>query len=297
MLIIYALLGALLGSLGSIVESAFVRQKGKQPVMPAERLVFSGFLNALTLVAIILIWPSQYHIVWVWPAIALLCGVGVLDTLYNVFFLKALQKSPISEINPIMALSPVATLIFSTFLPGTHNSPLLIIVLFFMVSSMYILKYDSSQGYGLQQLTAPFRTASLKLALAGAVFTGIAAVGMDIILENNWASEVTLLLIRMSIITSLAWLWFRPRLFPENYSKKHWVGLTVSTEIIYVVERIFKTMAIGLGNVSLAASVMSISPMFVLIFDAIFLKEKINKQKMLATLMVIVGLVIAALYI
>lgn len=294
MAFLLALLAALLGSLGMIVESHLVREKNPNAVSPAQRLAFGALLNLGMLGGILLFKPDEFWLVPVLATGAILLSIGCLDMAYNYLYLKALQKTPASQVTPIVSLNPVFTLALSTLLPGVVNSLSILMIVLIVIPGVYLITLDLGSTKKVN-LLAPFRTRVFKVAMSAAVFTGISAVLIDFALANQYVSELTLLFMRMGIMTLLTMAIFKPKLFPDHHKRINWIIFLVLVELMFVVERIAQTYAIGLGNVSLVVTIVSVSPVFVLIFDGLFFKERMSVNKLIGTLLVVAGIIFAGL--
>lgn len=295
MAFILALAAAFLGSIGIIADSYLVRGKNPRAISSAQRLAWGCLLNAILLGAVLLVKTNEF---WFKPIVATafaLLAVGILDGIYNYLYLKAMEKTAASGVNPIVSLSPIVTLVISTFLPGVVNVPMIFFIVLLIVPGIYLITLNHDHVGNTRGIFSPFKSETFKLSLIAAVSTGVAAVIIDRILENGYTSELSLLFVRMLIIAVLTYTIFRPKFFPAQYRNGYWFFILVAVEMVYVVDRIMQTYAIGLGNVSLVVTIASTTPLFVVIFDALFLKERITLNKLIGTALIVVGTIIAAL--
>ncbi len=289
MLFVFAISAAFLGAIGVVIESFLVGNKHKNHVEVGERLVPANYVNLLLVSLVLLFWPEQFSFQPLLITFGFLLVIGILDAWYNILYLKALKRSSAIEVNPVIATSPVIILLLSTFLPGVSSSWLIVGVVVLIVLGVYILEFDS------KNLLSPFKSEAVKLALAAAFFTAVAAVMIDHLLDNGYASELFILWVRIIIISLYCHAVLRPKFFPKQYKKHTWLFILLGVEMIYVTERSLKFFAMGEGNVALAVAVSSIAPLFVIIFSWLFLKEKITLNKVVGTLVIILGLSLAML--
>ncbi len=106
---------------------------------------------------------------------------------------------------------------------------------------------------------------------------------------------VLLCLLAMAVIAFLSYVLFHPTFFPKPYSRLGWIGISIGLESIYIIERILKTIAFGIGDTTVIAALSSITPLFILFFDFLFLKENITVQKIIGTTLLVGAILVAVI--
>lgn len=294
--IILALSAAFMEAIGFVVESFLLNRKNPHHVSAAQRLVPSAYVNTLILGISLLIFPQNFWFTGGIMMILLLVSIGVIDMWYNILFLKALEISPASEVRSILSISPIITLVISTFLPGSHNSFLIFLVIFLIVGGIYLFNFHAENGFNWKNLLSPFKKKAVKYSLYSATLVGISYLLISYTLNQGYTSTMSLLFVRMLIIAVYSHIIFKPVFFPKDYKKSVWIFSLFSLEIIFVISRILQTYAISLGNVALITALAGTMPLFIAAYEIIFLKQKLHRNKIAGILLVIVGVVVVSGY-
>lgn len=293
--LLYAVIGSVFAAVGDVASSALVSRKRAKHIKPAQQLFAGALIHTLLLGLGLLLLQDQFWFKPVFLTALCLVGIGIIDTLYNIFYLKALELAPVSETAPVESSTPIFTLLLSSLLPGTTNSPYIILIVILIALGIYIISLHHSITFTRKDIINPFANAGLRYALFTAALAGLSAVIIDFVFSEALTSELSLLFIRMLIITALTYAVYRPHFFPKAYEKFQWLKIIFTLEIIFVLERVFKTFAISEGNVSIAVAVTSVTPAIIIVSDAIFFKEKITKNKIIGSTLIVAALVIAVL--
>lgn len=295
MYIVYGLISALLAAFAFMGESALVRKANFNRISGVQYFIPSTFINAIIITILLLIKPDQFWIQLTWITVIGLLAIGLIDTVYNVSYIKALETSPASEVSPIVAINPLVTLMFTTVLVGLTSNILIILgVVCLVVGGIYLLKIDTT-SLSLKNLAVPFQGKAAKLALLSATCLGLSSIIISYLLKQHHTSEVVLLLVRQLTMGLVAQSIFRVSFFPKQYHKSHWLGILFGIEALYIGEWVFRVLTISQGNVVLAVTVASIAPLFVLWFDRILFKEKITLLKLIGTILIITGVILISI--
>lgn len=294
LVIALSLAAAALSATAVLIDSFFVNEHNKKHVEPEQRLFASTFVHAGILAVFLLAFPRFWFIEVSPVTIALLLGIGIFDGAYNILYHKALSIAPPSKVVPLVALSPIFILLLSFALPHTVFSWNIVVVVLLISIGVYLTEHQKHdhEEESLKSLLSPLKHPVAFMAITAALFSAIGAIQIDYILERELASEFTLLLIRMIIICSLVFALFRPTFFVKQYSKRNWLLFTFGGEIVYVLARVTKTIAIGLGNVALVSAAASTSPLFIILFEFAVFRKKVKRNVFFGTLLIVAGLVI-----
>lgn len=292
MYIVFGLLSALLAACAFMGESGLVRKANFNRISGVQYFIPSTYINALILSSLLLFTPEQF---WIVPSRITILGlllIGLIDTAYNVLYIKALETSPASTVSPIVAMNPLVTLMVTTALVGfTSNIFIMLGVVCLVVFGIYLLKIDMTT-FSFKNITAPFQAKAAKLALLSASCLGVSSIIISYLLKQHYTSELVLLLVRQLVMGLVAQAIFRIPFFPKQYRKRHWLLILLGIESLYIGEWVFRVLTISHGQVVLAVTLASITPLFVLWFDKILFKEKITPLKFMGTVLIITGVIL-----
>lgn len=292
MYIVFGLLSALLAACAFMSESSLVRKANFNRISGVQYFIPSTYINALILSSLLLFTPEQF---WIVPSRITILGlllIGLIDTAYNVLYIKALETSPASTVSPIVAMNPLVTLMVTTALVGfTSNIFIMLGVVCLVVFGIYLLKIDMTT-FSFKNIAAPFQAKAAKLALLSASCLGVSSIIISYLLKQHYTSELVLLLVRQLVMGLVAQAIFRIPFFPKQYRKRHWLLILLGIESLYIGEWVFRVLTISHGQVVLAVTLASITPLFVLWFDKILFKEKITPLKFMGTVLIITGVIL-----
>ncbi|MFA5076122.1 MAG: DMT family transporter [Patescibacteria group bacterium] len=237
-------------------------------------------INFLTMGAILVLFsPTFYYFNATRYTLFLILLVSSIDVLANFFYFKTFEKTEASVATPILSLAPGFTFIFGWFLLGdvvsvsTYIISIIIIVLVIFFSTNF---KDFKE----------FKTATLSPAILASILFGISAIPSKALLSTLHAINApTLYMYRAGIIALFALLFFR---FPIKEISIKQYRLIFVRSLFVIVQWLLLYFALSRGNAGVTITLGNITPIFVFIFGAIFLREKVTTRKVITALLILV---------
>ncbi len=259
------IISAVLAAVASILARVLLKD------IPSKKILSVNFFTMAA--TLLIISPFFYKFIYSWQSICLILLIAAIDTLGNYFYFKTFEKTDASVAVPILSLAPVVTFFFSAIFLGESPNFLTIIEALVIVALIIFISVDWSHW-------KKFSTATLYPALASAFLFGVSSIPSKYLLSTLEATNApTLYMIRAALIALFALLMFKDSsgLFDIKTYRIIFVrGLFVIGQWVLLY------YAITLGSTGVAVTLGNITPVFVLFFSLIFLKEKFNWKKALA---------------
>ncbi|MFA5155412.1 MAG: DMT family transporter [Patescibacteria group bacterium] len=236
-------------------------------------------INFLTMAAILVIFsPAFYHFTPSWPAIELVLLVGLIDAVANFFFFKTFEKTEASIATPLLSLAPAFTFLAGWFFLNDAVSPATYLL---SVAIILLVVFFSIDFRDFKN----FRSDSLAPALIAAALFGISAIPAKILLTNLGAiNSPTLYMYRAGIIALFSLLFFR---FPIREIAIGQYRILFIRSLFVIAQWLLLYFALSLGNAGVTITLANVTPIFVFIIGAIFLREKITVKKVVTALLIL----------
>ena len=237
-------------------------------------------INFLTMAATLLvISPAFYFFEPSLKAVLLLLVVSLIDTVANYFYFKTFEKTEASVATPILSLAPIFTFVFGWVLLSEKVSATTLILSGIIVILIVWFSADRKKFH-------QFKLDTLKPALAASFLFGISAIPAKEILSNEAAINApTLYMFRAALIALFSLIFFNFQtkgITPNQYRLIFIRGLFVIGQWLLLY------YALALGNPGVTVTLANITPIFVFVLGALFLKEKVTTKKLLAASSVLV---------
>lgn len=225
--------------------------------------------------------PIYFHFIYSLNTIIILLLIFILDSFANYFYYRSIEVSEVSYVSIYLSLSPIFTLLVSTFI--INILPLsFIIAVAGIVMSIYTLNLNGGTGI-VDPFLDIFKNKNY-LGLFAAIFFGVSAVLTKVVFDSNSINPSTLFLFRSAFIFLVFLLLMRPKFWQLDFNTVILAWVRVLFIIGYMLLYLY---AISFGNVVTAVTISSIYPMFVLMFSHFLFKEKITFQKTASILSVL----------
>ena len=222
-----------------------------------------------------------------------LLGSGILNALSMTMYVRAIKYYDLSLVTPITAFTPLFLLITSPLIVGEFPKITGLIGVVFIVAGSYILNLkEKEKGYlapWRSLLTNPGSRLALLVAFIWSITSNIDKIGVQNSAPIFWAICVyfciSMLLLPLVI--------FRPR---KNWPpfNRGWLKL-----VAYGFLNSFMVgchmMAISLTLVAYVISVKRTSALFSVIFGSLVLKEEGIKEKLVGSMIMIIGVFLITL--
>lgn len=274
--------------LGSLLEaSAMIIEK---KILKKHKINFQNYTVYGFLAIIIVMIPFVYFF-WQVDAEAMkiknlliLLAIIITALLANLLTYYSLKREDISELEPIRLLLPLLTIllafIFSFFFKAFYNErEYSILILGIIASLALIIPHLKKHHLNFNKY--------ISAALLGNLFFALELVFSKFIIE--YYSSFTFYFIRCVFIFLIAWIIFQPKLNSiENKIKIRMLFVS----ILWIFYRIIMYYGYETYGIILTTIMMSVlTPVFIFIFAAIFLKEKINIKYIISSIIIILCVV------
>ncbi len=268
--ILIPILSALLAAVAAVL--ARVLLKG---VPVRKMLAVNFFIMGATLLVLS---PLFYKFVFSWTSIGLVVLIAAIDMLANYFYFKTFEQTEASVAIPILSLAPVATFLASAVFLGEYPS-LFHIVIALVIMGLIIIVSTDWKAWKL------FSKATLYPALASSVLFGLSAIPSKYLLSTIVATNApTLYMIRSALIGLFSLLLFKDSFSALEVKTYRFIFLR---GLFVIGQWVLLYYALTLGSTGVAVTVGNITPVFVLFFSILFLKEGFNWKKVLAAVAVV----------
>lgn len=198
-----------------------------------------------------------------------------------------IEKAPISTVSTIFSSAPAGTLLISLALFGESLSPLQI--------SAVILTI-----FGVILLTLPNRELKLKPASQTWVFWAILLTVIfsfepllfKLIISSTGNGTFMILLSFGQVVAVILWYLVRPVSFIIPKIPKKYFFWTILGVILFNIGTITDALALERGLASLVAPLANLNVAVIVVLSVIFLKEKINKVKIIGIILALIGVMV-----
>lgn len=217
----------------------------------------------------------------------MLFASGTLNTLSLTMYVRAIKYYDLSLVTPITAFSPLFMLITSPLILGEFPRRTGLIGILFIVAGSYILNLkEKERGYFApwrSLFTNPGSRLALLVAFLWSISSNLDKIGVQNSSPIFWAMSIdfwmSMLLLPVVILKSRNKL---PRL------NRHWFKLIFYGFLNSMMIGCQMT-AINLTLVAYVISVKRISALFSVIFGSLILKEQNIKEKLVGSMIMIIG--------
>lgn len=264
---------ASLGSAGGVIADKFILCKYRVPVM---RFVPLLFLWLCVITAIFLPkWGSiNFSMVYHWQYIGLFLLMIIAATESNILYYQGIQKENLHELELIMLLSPLVTIIFATlFLPAERNWGVFIPGII-ATGALLVTRFKK---HHVKIGKTAWRTIIAMLLLS---FESILIKELLVVF-----SPVSLYFIRTLVIAVTFFVLFRPKIFEMH---RNAYALTIFSAIFGVIGMVLKYYGFQSLGVVETTMILVLGSFLVYAASAMFFKESLYKRDVFAAATVIV---------
>ncbi len=219
---------------------------------------------------------------------ALLLLTALIDVPANYFYFRAFEVLEAGPASVLLSLAPLFALTVAPLvgIAGALDAPAVGGILL-TAAGVAILNRAVQSASNTGQSPHPTRRSYFLIPLASSAIFGVNVYLVKYILCNGSANPYTFYLIRTLIIAVLSHLLWRPDL--------RWVTpralVAVAGRGVFVAGKwLLFLYAVALGAPALIQTVGEVTPLFVVILAALFLKEPFTRAKLLGVALVVAGL-------
>ncbi len=240
-------------------------------------------INFFTMgITLVLISPLFYKFTPSVLAIGLIVLIALIDTAANYFFFKTFEQTEASVAAPILSLAPAFTFMFSWMFLSDKVSGMTLLYAILIIIGIVIFSTDTKN-------LEKFKIQTLKPALTSSVLFGLSAIPSKYLLSTMGVINApTLYMFRAGFIGLFCLLLFK---FTISHITITQYRIIFVRCLFVIVQWVLLYYALTTGNAGVTVTLANITPIFVFILGAIFLREKITAKKIItASLIVILSL-------
>jgi drug/metabolite transporter (DMT)-like permease len=235
------------------------------------------------------------------PKLTLLFFVGVLGsvifyTISKLWFYKIIKDSHLSQVHPLVSLSPIITLLFAIPILGERPSGLAVVGSMVSLLGVYVLNISSLREGLFEPFKILFRNKMAFLMLASVMVGGIVSVFDKLAINNTTPNNSAFALLMEDIVIVVGLLPYmyskRKIVFTEIFSNKKFIILL---GIIGAASNILGFIALDHADSGIATAVFRTQTFFVLFFSFLFFKDRPKLETVIGATIMIAGLLIIKL--
>jgi len=236
-------------------------------------------INFLTMGAtLVLVSPSFYYFDATPFAMALLLSIGLIDTLANYFYFKTFEKTEASVATPILSLAPVFTFILGWFVINDVVSWKTLLIALLITSLIIIFSVDFKN-------IKTFKKNTFIPAITASLLFGISAIPSKMLLDTlDVINSPTLYMFRSGVIALFALLFFGFKVHDLSLGQYRIIFVR---GLFVIAQWLLLYYALSLGNAGVTITLANITPVFVFILGALFLKERMTWKKGFAAILIL----------
>jgi drug/metabolite transporter (DMT)-like permease len=252
----------------------------------------------LTSIPIIWIFAWRYGV----PEVNNIFFIGITGSIIfysisKILFLQTIKEADLSHVHPLMALSPIFTLIFSYLILREGSSVASLVGVGITLIGSYVLNISSMREGLFEPFKILFRN-RLSLVMIVSVLIGSIVSVFDklAIISTTPQNPFFTILVEDSIIVIalIPWIFLkRKSVFPEI--KGSW-KLILLLGFLTSISNILAFMAIGAGNPGLVASVFRTQIFFVLLFSFFIFNDRPKTETIIGSIIMILGLIVLKIW-
>lgn len=282
----YALTFAISSSLITIIAKNILSEVNEYLFIWLQRIFTILFLS----VAIIFLFKIPHTDLTFWIVMLFSSLLSALGAFCDY---KAIKISEVSLIAPIAAFNPIFTTIISFVFLKEQIGILGVVGITVIVIGAYLLKLSEAKNDFLAPIKALYNSPGVRLALLGSVVWSINPILFKIAISHTTPNTPPFI---SFIGLSVSGILFTPFLFKlskNNFPKvKNFLFAFLGIGVLGAVGEIAGFNAYNMANLGYVTAIFRLSMVFTVIFGWIFYKEKGIEDKLLGTLIMLVGVVL-----
>ncbi|MBC8509736.1 MAG: DMT family transporter [Anaerolineales bacterium] len=279
--ILFGLASAFFGALSNVLAKLVMNFSNARD--------YSAVNFAIIFLLLIPFTPFFFNLEFSIVAVLLVLAASFVDGLANYFYFKAFEINDSVTASIFLSLSPVFTLLLLPFIDFAQNQFTLIDVLGVLTIVFGIIALNWEIQRGLQPGSKNESIKTLLVPILASFLFGANIYLIKYIFNLEIANSFTYYFVRAFIISVMMFGFLRPNL--AWITPKH-ISIAAGRSSLVIIQWMFLLYALNLGNPVIVKAVSDTSPLFVIVFAFIFLKEKLTRLKILGVIIVIVGLIL-----
>jgi len=270
------IIGALaLASLTIMEKIALKRKKLDQKTFQT----FTFFAAVIVMIPLMFFFYRLDPLAFQTKNLLIFAGVIISAFLANICLFYAIKWEKISNIEPALIMEPLFTvllaIIFSFFVEGLYDRNMMVIIPAIIAGLALIFSHIRKHHLDFNKY--------FLAAMAGSFLFALELVTSRLILD--FYTPISFYFFRCTFIFILSFLIFSPKLSEVKTNKLRWQMLLIgSLWVLFRVIVYYGYLALGVISTTL---VIMLGPVFVYLFARIFLKEKLDKRNIIASIVII----------
>jgi len=225
--------------------------------------------------------------------IGVICSV-IFYTFSRITQFRAIKDAPISQIYPLIVLSPIFTMTLAFFPPLSERpSPLALGGSLVSLIGVYTINVSTAREGLLEPFKILVKNKSAFLMLISVITIGFVSVFDKIAITGTTPKNTIFTLFFENvviIIGLLPYLFTRRKDVISQVALNKWALLTLG--MIFAVGNILGFVSIGNGSVSIVSALFRTQVFFALLFSFIFFKDKPKLETIIGSLILVLGVVL-----
>ena len=264
---ILAISSAIFAAIANIIAKTILKKVNSQDIVGINFLIMAGTM--------IIFSPLFYHFEISYESISCLIFIVFFDTIANYYFFKTFEKTDVTVATPILSIAPLFVFLFSWFFLNEKISIFNLSICFLITLCIVFLSFELKNFQ-------KFKNETLLPAFFTAILFSITAIPTKFLLHNlNAVNPPTLYLMRSALIGLLATFYFKSAFHKISVKEYRWIFLR---GIVVIFQWLFLYFAlIKVNNTGKVFTLSNTTPIFVIFLALIFLREKINTKKIIAS--------------
>lgn len=220
--------------------------------------------------------PFFFQFEWNRTSIGLILLVVIIDSLANLCYFRTLEKTEASHAAPLLSLAPIFTFIAAYFFLDQGLKP----EHFTALALLLLIVAFSKEGHELKTLGRQ----TILPALGFSLLFGLSAIPIKLLLSHYEFTNAASLYWMRSILIALLIL---PFSMDSLTVSKKMLAHIFARSCFVIIGWVLLYHAIKLGDASIVMTLGNLTPIFVFIFAALFLKERITPLRGITALLAI----------
>jgi len=223
-------------------------------------------------------------------------GSVVFYTISKVIFYHSIKNAVLSHVYPLISIGPVFTLLFSMLFLSERLSGLEIVGGGITLFGTYMLNISSAKEGILEPFKILIRN-KFALMMLVSVLIGSVVMIFDKVAVNNMSPQNTsFALLAENLLIAFGLL---PYILIKKKSELREIfahkGNVLALAALNAASNLLAFLALGSGNPGIISSILRTQVFFVLLFSFIFFKDRPKRDTLLASIVMILGLVVLKL--
>lgn len=224
-------------------------------------------------------------------------GSVLFYTSSSILQFRAIKKSELSAVYPLVTLGPLFTLLVSVFPPLNERPAVSAVVGVLMtLCGAYILNAGKAREDLLQPVKLLFSNRTSIVMIVSVLLESVVIIFDKLAINNTLPKNTNFVLLTENLLIIIA---LPPVLFMRNRNFAQQIFANKKLLIILGALNAFSSIlafsAVGEGDVGVVAAILKAQLLFVLLFSFIFFKDRPKPETVIGSIIMIIGVVLIKL--